>query len=282
MECLTFSWELKRLPHFTSKTPHLRPIPHSNLKSFRATSKGSHPIPTKSTQLRKTTPICRAGEDFTAGRDENEEDEEGEDNFATIRGDEGVEDVEEDDIELRIERAGKNSRRITARIEVDAPLDAVWNVLTDYEKLADFIPGLAVCKLLERGDKSARLFQIGQQNLVFGLKFNAKGIIDVYENDLEAIPIGMHRDIDFMMVEGDFEVFEGKWAIEQVEEVTGNQNFSDVKRYRTFLSYIVNVQPKRWLPVALVEGRLSKEIQLNLTCVRNQAIRTAFDALAAL
>lgn len=33
-------------------------------------------------------------------------------------------------------------RRIKARILVDADVEAVWSVLTDYERLADFIPNL--------------------------------------------------------------------------------------------------------------------------------------------
>lgn len=58
--------------------------------------------------------------------------------------------------------------------------------------------------------------QVGQQNLPFGLKFNAKGFLDCYEKDLEIFPTGKKRDIDFKMIEGDFQLFEGKWSIEQV------------------------------------------------------------------
>lgn len=212
--------------------------------------------------------MCRAVENITVDADDNSEESEEENGI--------VEDI----LDLKIEKSGKNSRRITAKIEVEAPLDAVWNVLTDYERLADFIPGLAVSQLLERRENGARLLQIGEQNLVFGLKFKAKGIMDVVENELEILPIGIRRDIDFKMVEGDFEVFEGKWGIEQFEGSTGNQNFSIKKDFRTLLSYIVDVQPKKWLPVALVEGRLSREIQINITCVRSQAMRTAYDAVS--
>lgn len=60
------------------------------------------------------------------------------------------------------------------------------------------------------------LKQIGQQNLAFGLKFNAKGILDCYERELESLPFGQKRDIEFKMIEGDFQLFEGKWSIEQV------------------------------------------------------------------
>lgn len=147
--------------------------------------------------------MCRAVENITVGGDDNSEESE-----------EEIDNVE-DIIDLKIEKTGKNSRKITATIEVEAPLDAIWNVLTDYERLADFIPGLAVSQLLERREKGARLLQIGEQNLAFGLKFKAKGIVDVYENELEILPVGIRRAIDFKMVEGDFQVFEGKWGIEQ-------------------------------------------------------------------
>ncbi|CAJ2628936.1 unnamed protein product [Trifolium pratense] len=110
----------------------------------------------------------------------------------------------------------KNSRRIESRISIDASLHSIWNILTDYERLADFIPGLALSKLIQKGPNFARLLQIGEQNLAFGLKFDARGVIDCYEKELETLPSGMKRDIDFKMVEGDFQLFEGKWSILQL------------------------------------------------------------------
>ncbi|XP_075492298.1 uncharacterized protein LOC142530374 [Primulina tabacum] len=86
-----------------------------------------------------------------------------------------VSENQEDNIEVEIETTGKNSRRIRSKIVVQANLQTLWEVLTDYERLADFIPGLVVSQLLEKGDNFARLFQIGQQDLALGLKFNAKG-----------------------------------------------------------------------------------------------------------
>lgn len=52
--------------------------------------------------------------------------------------------------------------------------------------------------------------------MAFGLKFDAKGVIDCFEKELETLPSGMKRDIDFKMIEGDFQLFEGKWSILQV------------------------------------------------------------------
>ncbi|KAI3679129.1 hypothetical protein L6452_38438 [Arctium lappa] len=170
-----------------------------------------------------------------------------------------------DGIEVEIEKISKNRRRIRSKIAVEASLPTLWGILTDYDRLADFIPGLAVSQVLDKRKNFARLLQIGQQNLAFGLKFNAKGIVDCYEKEFESLPYGQRRDIEFKMIEGDFELFEGKWSIEQSTEQSVGQ------RYHTTLSYTVDVEPKMWLPVQLVEGRLCKEIKMNLFCLGEAA-----------
>ncbi|KAI3446622.1 hypothetical protein Pfo_029543 [Paulownia fortunei] len=183
-------------------------------------------------------------------------------------------DLEDDSIEIEIEKTGKNSRRIRSKVAVQASLQTVWDILTDYERLADFIPGLAVSQLLEKRDNFARLFQIGEQNLAFGLKFNAKGTIECFEKDLQTLPFGQKRDIEFKMVEGDFQLFEGKWSVEQgVKWDAGDLQTDSVvgQEFQTTLLYIVHVKPKVWLPVRLVEGRLCKEIRTNLSCIREEA-----------
>ncbi|XP_028052487.1 uncharacterized protein LOC114256976 isoform X1 [Camellia sinensis] len=199
---------------------------------------------------------------FGGGGDENEDEDEDEEELPSIYG----------GGEIEIEKIGNNCRRIRSMIAIEASLQTVWNILTDYERLADFIPGLAVSQLLEKRPNFARLFQIGQQKLAFGLNFNAKGIVDCYEKDLESLPFGQRRDIEFKMVEGDFLLFEGKWSIEQCNiERCEDGNSLVGEEFHTTLSYVVDVEPKLWLPVSLVEGRLCREIQANLSCIRAEA-----------
>ncbi|KAJ6873174.1 hypothetical protein NC651_032134 [Populus alba x Populus x berolinensis] len=201
--------------------------------------------------------------------------------------------VREDGVFIEIKKLQKNSRRIRSKISINASLDTVWKILTDYEKLADFIPGLAVSKLIDKKDKFARLYQflyktggyiltacsfknIGQQNLAFGLKFNAKAILDCYERDLQTLASGEKRDIEFKMIEGDFQFFEGKWSIEQLAKPKTDDSAG--QEYETTLSYLVDVKPKMWLPVKLIEGRICKEIKSNLTCIREEAQKVIDDA----
>ncbi|KAE8679572.1 hypothetical protein F3Y22_tig00111398pilonHSYRG00150 [Hibiscus syriacus] len=172
--------------------------------------------------------------------------------------DEKTDSISEDGVFVEIKKLGGNSRRIRSKIGIEASLDTVWKILTDYEKLADVIPGLAVSRV------------IGPQSLPLGLKFNAKGVIDCYEKDVEILPNGKKREIQFKMVEGDFTNFEGTWLIEQFNRRKGEDD--DEEEW-----------PKMWLPVRLVEGRLSKEIKTNLLCIREEAKReramTAFTSL---
>ena len=52
-------------------------------------------------------------------------------------------------------------------------------------------------------------FHIGEQNLVFGFKLKANGLIIVTERQLETIPCGIRSSIEIEMVEGDFKIFKG-------------------------------------------------------------------------
>ncbi|KAK4762273.1 hypothetical protein SAY87_030157 [Trapa incisa] len=188
----------------------------------------------------------------------------------------GEESISGDGVYIEIVKTGKRSRRIVSRVGIDATLDTIWGILTEYERLADFIPGLAVSQLMEKREKFARLYQIGQQDLAFGLKFNAKGVVDCYEKDLESLPSGQRRDIDFKMIQGDFQVFQGKWSVEQFHgDGYHGSNFTCDRNFQSALSYVVDVEPKLWLPVQLIEGRICKEITTNLVCIREQAIKAS-------
>lgn len=204
--------------------------------------------------------------------DDEDDDDDADGNLLVEAGDGVEEALAEDGVYIEVTKLDKNSRRIQSRISIEAPLSSIWAILTDYEKLADFIPGLAVSQLLQKGHNYARLLQIGQQNIAFGIKFNAKGIVDCYEKELETLPSGMKREIDFKMTEGDFQLFEGKWSIwQKFKKESCDQ--SQVQEVSTTLSYTVDVKPKLWLPIRLIEGRLCNEIKMNLVSIRDEALK---------
>ena len=102
------------------------------------------------------------------------------------------------------------------------------------------------------------------------MKFKAKAIVEVTEEPPQDLEDGTLRDISFVTVEGDFNVFKGTWRMQQTR---GSPNSEAKDNIKTYLSYILEVQPKRWMPVALIEGVLGHEITCNLVSVRNVALR---------
>eukprot|EP00803_Ostreobium_quekettii_P009756 evm.model.scf_182.3 EVM.evm.TU.scf_182.3 scf_182:36096-39828(-) len=199
-------------------------------------------------------------------------------------------------VDVRLEISPGNSRILAAGVDVQAPVEVVWDCLTDYEHLQDFIPGLVVNECLERRQKGALLKQVGAQDVAMGLKFCARAVLDVVEHfhgladglcwelsgpnvqkplscsiwddslGLYPCPSSIHdggrpRDISFSLVDGDFQDFRGLWRMQ------GNETDPETTR----LSYSLFVRPQRWLPVRLIERRIVRESEKNLVAVGRHA-----------
>jgi ribosome-associated toxin RatA of RatAB toxin-antitoxin module len=151
------------------------------------------------------------------------------------------------DVSIQVEKIAERQRQITAKIHIPQPVEQIWQVLTDYEALSEFIPNLAKSKRLEHPHGGIRLEQIGSQRL---LKFNfcARVVLDLEEY--------FPKEINFSMVEGDFKGFSGSWCLESLGEDVG-----------TILCYTIQVWPKLTMPVTIIERRLSQDLRLNLLAI---------------
>jgi len=154
----------------------------------------------------------------------------------------------EPEVPVVVERLSRWERRIQATIAIPHPVEPIWQVLTDYEALADFIPNLAVSRRLAHPEAKIRLEQVGTQPL---LKFNfrARVVVDIEEF--------YPQRIAFTGVEGDFSRFDGAWSLQP--QATATQ-----------LCYTVHLRPRASLPVRLIEGRISWGIRINLLAIRER------------
>lgn len=156
------------------------------------------------------------------------------------------------DVEVHTKEIAQRQRQITAKIHIAHSVEQVWQVLTDYEVLADFIPNLAKSRRLAHPTGGIRLEQVGTQRLL-RFNFSARVVLDLEEK--------FPHEIKFNMVEGDFRDFSGKWLLE-LDSLSG--------QIGTNLCYIVQVWPKRTMPVAIIERRLSADMRLNLLAIRRR------------
>ncbi|MEA5596208.1 SRPBCC family protein [Rivularia sp. UHCC 0363] len=155
-------------------------------------------------------------------------------------------------VTVEVEKIAERQRQITAKIQIPHPVETVWQVLTDYQALSEFIPSLASSRKLEHPDGGIRLEQIGSQRLL-RLNFSARVVLDLEESFPDAI--------NFQMVEGDFKDFSGSWRLNScvLDSKTG-----------TMLCYTVKVWPKLTMPIRIIEPRLSQDMQSNLLAVRQR------------
>ncbi|MBD2663572.1 cyclase/dehydrase [Richelia sinica FACHB-800] len=161
-------------------------------------------------------------------------------------------DLQSQEVSIQVEKLSERQRQITAHIHIPQAVEKVWQILTDYETLPDFIPSLAKSCRIDHPDGGIRLEQVGAQKLL-NINFCARVILDVEE----IFP----QFIKFQMVEGDFKGFKGHWQLEPYS-LADNQG--------TNLCYMIQVWPKLTMPISIIERRLHKDMQVNLLAVRQR------------
>jgi ribosome-associated toxin RatA of RatAB toxin-antitoxin module len=155
------------------------------------------------------------------------------------------------EVEVCTDSAEGRQRQISARIQIPHPAEKVWQVLTDYDRLADFIPSLAKSQKIEHPQGGIRLEQVGTQSWL-KFKFCAKVVLDMVEQ--------FPHQLDFHMVEGDFKKFFGSWILQPSADGTGTE-----------LHYRICVLPPLSMPIGIIERRLKSGLVLNLSAIRQRA-----------
>ena len=155
-------------------------------------------------------------------------------------------------IEQTMEKLSGGSRRLAAQLTTTATFEALWKVLTDYDRLNLYIPNLLSSKTIYQKNNNVHLKQVGAQDFL-GIKFSAEVTINLFEEK----ELGL---LKFSLIKGDFRKFEGSWRIQKTKDNTKNS-----------LIYDLTVQGCQWMPIGMIERRLKKDLSENLIAVEKQA-----------
>lgn len=158
-------------------------------------------------------------------------------------------------VDISTEKRPSRERRILASVTIPKPIEQVWNVITDYEHLADFVPNLTSSKLIPNEEGRIRLEQIGAQCFL-KFKFCARVVLDMTET--------FPNEVSFAMKEGDFKHFVGAWKLEPSGD---NQS--------TQLSYDLFVKPPLAMPATLIEHHICNNLTANMLAIRTRAMEIA-------
>lgn len=108
-----------------------------------------------------------------------------------------------DDITVEAQRRG-TAVEISARATLQAPLELVWQTLTDYDRLSQFIPGMLRSRVIERRGPEAIVEQLGEARILF---FAIP--IEVTVVSIERPPVA----IDVRVLKGNLKRLEGGYRI---------------------------------------------------------------------
>ena len=158
-------------------------------------------------------------------------------------------------VDVSVEKLEGRRRGLQAQIEIAHSKQSIWEVLTDYQRLAEFIPNLAESNVIGEEDGCPILYQVGVQKFAV-LKFSAAVTLKMTPRPME--------EILFEMMEGDFVEFAGAWALS-----------AGATQSETVLQYSCTILPPRKMPIQIVQRRLRKDLAVNLLAIRHEVGRRA-------
>ncbi|KAH0753776.1 hypothetical protein KY290_024046 [Solanum tuberosum] len=162
----------------------------------------------------------------------------------------------EKNVGCEVEVVSWRERKIKAEILVNADVDSVWNALTDYERLADFVPNLVSSRRIPCPHPGRIwLEQRGIQRSLYW-HIEARVVLDLQE----FIKSNNVRELHFSMVDGDFKKFEGKWSVR-----VGTRSSTAI------LSYEVSVIPRFNFPAIFLERIIRSDLPVNLQALSCRA-----------
>lgn len=154
--------------------------------------------------------------------------------------------------DVRIERDA-DTIRIDARLRVDVHHHIAWQVLTDYDNLARFVPGLVTSRIVSEPGAPLLLKQTGQSGFLW-LTLPIEVVVRIVEIPLEAIR--------FSAVSGTLKSKSGEWRIEAQDDTT-------------LLIYRASLVPGFWIPPVIGTAMMGQDVRSKLVGVANEMTRRA-------
>jgi ribosome-associated toxin RatA of RatAB toxin-antitoxin module len=139
-------------------------------------------------------------------------------------------------------------------MRVPAPVHQVWNTLTNYNRLSEFVPDLAASRVIGELDGDPLVYQQGRVKILFYV-FRGSVTLKIHEKPLE--------EISFSQVSGDFDYFNGAWFFKPAED-----------GMETDVVYTLWAHPKFYIPQWLLRMMLHKDVPKRLGAIRREIVST--------
>jgi carbon monoxide dehydrogenase subunit G len=143
--------------------------------------------------------------------------------------------------------------KVDVRFNVDAPIETVWQVITDYQNAAQFISNLRSSTETSLATNSVQVEQVGR----VGWGILNVDIRTVYKVSLNPI----EKKIDSVSVGGDLQ------TVRMVTELKSKANGG------TLLEYTLVTDPGPWAPLAITEELLKRQARQSFVDLRREILK---------
>lgn len=146
--------------------------------------------------------------------------------------------------------------QVRSSIEAGASIETCYGVLADFDRLAEFIPGMQSSEIVSRPDEPLLLRQVGQASAAF---------VDFEFDVTLAVTVEPPRRITFSRVAGNLEQMDGSWDID------GNDRYCRIK-------YRADIEPSFWVPPVIGPALMRRKVEKQIDGVRAEIARRADSA----
>jgi len=154
------------------------------------------------------------------------------------------------DPEVRIERNG-DSYAVFARLAVDVDRSTAWSVITDYNRLPDFVPDMDESRIVSRPGEPTLVRQAGAWKFL-GYSVPVQIVARVEEQPM--------RSVRFHSVSGNVRIENGEWSI--ADQGAG-----------VAITYRVECTPEFWVPPLLGSLLIRRDVRTKLERVTQEMLR---------
>jgi ribosome-associated toxin RatA of RatAB toxin-antitoxin module len=145
--------------------------------------------------------------------------------------------------------------QINASATIRAPLTVIWSTLTDYDHLADFIPGMNKSKMTERQGKISIVEQSGYAHFWF-LRFPINVTVEAVEQSSSVMTV--------RLLKGNLKRLEGSY---DVEKIAGDNTY--ILRWTGIIEPDINVPGAIAMP--LMRKNISEQFLGMVTEIERRA-----------
>ncbi len=154
------------------------------------------------------------------------------------------------DIVVEVRKDGQNIA-VDVDCPVDAPWPVVWEVLTDYDHMAQFISNLERSEVTARADNVLRVHQSGKAG---------RGILSLTFDTVREIELVPNREIRSRLISGDLKASAFTTTIVEVD-------------HRIHIVNIGSYVPNIWVPPVIGPALIRAETQKQFGEIRSEILR---------